>query len=624
MIVEKIKEFLDKEWVKNISIILFYLIFIGSITLKSLYVQFSININKIPVITDVNGNMMIALFFTVLIICGLGIIFFGNKSRIFIIVIDVILTLIFFADLLYGRYYYNPITIPILKQISFMDDVKNSTASLFRINDLLLFIDFFILIVLAFYLRKEKRKKPFYMQMAIGLIVVVIGVLGTQYKYNQIDASRFVYERKYVGRDLGLIYYHYFDIKSAVDKTLSKKTKLTDEEIAIIESVNNSNKMLPNQYSNIGEGKNLIVIQLEALQEFLVDLEVEGQKVMPFLNSLKSNSIYAPNYYIQTAGGNTVDAELLTNTSLHPTYGGSAYYEYPSNTYITMPIKLKEKGYNVYSFHGYEASFWNREVMHKTLGFDKFYSLNDFDVEEKVGWAISDRTFLKQSLDYTLENSEGNPFYSFMITLSSHHPYDAFYSGPFTKNNDNGMLKRYFNAANYVDSALEEFFAYMKEKDMYENSIIVIYGDHAGLFNNDAKATTSYFGVDHNPYTWQKFEKIPLLIHNPSIKPVHVEKVCGQIDLLPTLANIMGFNLEYTMGHDIMSPKYEGHIVRRQSNVITNDYIYISGEEKIYDYETGIELDLNLYKEELDSYFDQLRAIDLIYKSDYLKVYNKE
>lgn len=622
--INKIKDFFSYSIIKRISVILFYLIFIGSLTLKCMYVQFTISINKVPVLTEINENMMITLFFTVLIICGIVIFLFGNKARDFIVVLDVILTLVLVADMLYGRYYYNPITVPILKQISFMNDVKDSTASLFRFRDIILFVDLIILIIMAIYLRKEKRRKPFYVQMLIGLLIIVTGVLGVKFKYSQLDTAKYAYERKYIGRDLGLIYYHYYDIKYSLDKVLAKKKKLTDEEIEIIESVNYTNSGSANEYTNIGKDKNLIIIQLEAFQDFLIDLEFEGKEVTPFLNELKKDSLYVPNYFIQTAGGNTVDAELLTNTSLQPTYGGSAYYEYPSNTYISLPKKLKEKGYSVNSYHGYEASFWNREVMHKTLGFDKYFSYNDFNMHEKVGWAISDRTFLKQSLDLSVEASKGNPFYSMMITLSSHHPYSAFYGGPYTTE-DTCMFRRYMNAGQYVDSALKEFFDYLKEKGMYENSIIVMYGDHAGLFDKDAKQACESFGLEYTPYNWQKFEQIPLYIHIPGHTNNHqIDKACGQIDLLPTLANIMGFDMEYTMGHDILDDNYKGHIVRRNSNIITSDYIYIASEEKIYDFNTGEELELSNYEEEIKEFFNQLLAADLIYKSDYLKEYNEE
>ena len=294
------------------------------------------------------------------------------------------------------------------------------------------------------------------------------------------------------------------------------------------------------------------------------------------------------------------------------------------NYYLTLPNKLKEKGYSVNSYHGYEASFWNREVMHRTLGFDKFFSLDDFDNSEQVGWAVSDRSFFRQSLDFSIEESQGMPFYSMMIALSSHHPYDAFYSGPYTSENNTGMVRRYFNGARYVDSAIEEFFEYLKEKGLYEDTIVVIYGDHAGLFHDDAKDTLEFFGKEFSHFEWQKYEKIPLIIHNPDLKALYTDKVCGQIDLLPTIANIMGLEFEYLMGNDILNSNYEGEIVRRQSNVITNEYIYIALEDKVYDKKTGQELELEHYREKINEFYKQLRAIDLIYRSDYLRVYNKE
>lgn len=624
---EKLKTILNKDWVKKSTIILFCLIWIGSLTLKSLYVQFSIKVNKAPVLTMDNFTMGLTLMFTITIICGVVLILTGKKYRTALIIVNFVLTFVLLADMLYGRYYYNPITVPILKQISFLGDVKESTASLFKARDLLMFLDFIVLIVLAVFLKKERTKKPFYHQVIVGLSIIMIGIIGFQIKYNFVDTSKYAYERKYIGTDLGIFYYHYYDVKTAFSKVVLANKALTLEESKLIESANKAGLSKDNIYTNIGEGKNLIMIQLEAFQDFMVGLEVDGKEVTPFLNELKNNSIYLPNFYYETAGGNTVDAELLTNTSMLPTYGGSAYYEYPTNTYISLPTKLKEKGYAVNSFHGYEASFWNREVMHKTLGFDRFYSLDDFKMTEKVGWAISDRAFFRQSLDMTLEASQEKPFYSFMVALSSHHPYDAFYSGPFTQKEEEKqqILRRYLNAGNYVDSALKDFFYYLKETGVYDDTIIVIYGDHAGMFNEDTKTTCEFLDLEYSNYQWQKLETVPLFIHVPDLKESQtIKKVAGQSDILPTLANIMGFKIEYSTSQDILDPNYKGSVVKRNSNVVTNDFVYISQEETMYDFNTGQVIDQKLHQETLKENLDQLLVQDLIYKSNYLSLFNKE
>lgn len=624
---EKLKNFLNKDWVKKAAIVLFCLIWIGSLTLKSLYVQFTIKVNKAPVFTMDNFTMGLSLVFTITIICGLILVLSGRKYRFALILVNILLTVILLADILYGRYYYNPITVPILKQIAFLDDVKESTASLFKLKDLLMFLDFTVLIALAFYLKGEKTRKPFYQQVIIGFSIIMIGIIGFQIKYNFVDTTKFAYERKYIGRDLGIFYYHYYDVKTALSKAALANKALTSEEEALLKAVNKAGLSTDNIYTNIGEGKNLIMIQLEAFQNFMVGLEVDGQEVTPFLNQLRSESLYLPNFFFETAGGNTVDAELLTNTSMLPTYGGSAYYEYPNNTYISLPKKLKEKGYAVFSFHGYEASFWNREVMHKTLGFDRFYSLDDFEMTEKVGWAISDKAFFRQSLDRTMKDNKGLPFYSFMVALSSHHPYDAFYSGPFTQKEEEKqqLFRRYLNAGHYVDSALKDFFDYLKETGVYDNTVVVIYGDHAGLFNEDTKTTCEFLGLNYSNYQWQKLETVPLFIHIPNLEePKTIEKVAGQSDLLPTLANIMNFELEYTMSQDILDPNYKGNVVKRNNNVVTNDFVYIAQEDTLYDFETGQVIERAQHEGTLQENFDQLIAQDLIYKSNYLRLLNNK
>ncbi len=623
---KKIKEILIEDKVKRTTL-MFMLIWLISLSFKAFYVQFTIQVNKAPVITMEHFTMGLALMASFAVLMGIVIMLFPKNNRPALLGADILLTLILLADMLYGRYYYNPITVPILKQIGFLGDVKASTASLFKIKDLILFLDFPFLIYFMIYLRNNKQKILWKKTVLAGFAIVIAGMSVFAVKYQFVDDTKYQFERKYIGTDLGLVYYHYYDIKYSIKKALAKEKVLTQEEKEFIESANRASFGHDNSYTDIAKGKNLIIIQLEAFQNYPIDLVVDGEEVTPFLNSLKEKSIYASNFYFETAGGNTVDAELLTNTSNHPTYGGSAYFEFPNNSYISLPKKLKELGYRANSFHGYEASFWNREVMHKTLGFDRFYSLNDFEMTEKVGWAISDKAFFKQSIDLALKDSNNNPFYAFMVTLSSHHPFDAYYKGPFTNTEQEAQIlsRRYLNAMNYVDGALADFFSYLEQTNLLEDTLVVIYGDHAGIFTDDIKDTCEILGVENSNYQWQRLESVPLFITGAGIdKAVEIKKPCGQSDIMPTIANMMGFEIEYTMSQDIMDEAYSGDAIRRNNNIITKDYIYIAQEDQTYDFSTGKKVDKAIYDSDIRKKLDQLLIQDLIYQSDYLKTFEQE
>lgn len=598
---------------------------IGGLWLKIIYSQLSTKINKVPLNSHQNMFMYGMLLLTIIMVFTLVYVI-GYKYGLGVAYgVAAFLAFIIFGDTVYGRYFYNPITTSLVNQVSQASDVVGSALALIKWKDIIFILDFAVIIIIRLVIKGIGV--TIVKDYSFKRVLIVCGALFAgaiiifSIRYDQVEDQHYAYERKYMARDLGLLYYHGYDIKTSLAR-LTAKTELSDEDRALIASYNGLTLSGPNKFTGIAKGRNLIIVQIEAFMDYLIDYEVDGQMVTPFLNSLQKNSLYMSNCFIQTANGNTVDAELLMNTSLLPTYSGAVYYEYPTNTYVTLPKALREEGYKTYSFHGYEASFWNREVMHKVIGFDKFHSLDDFDLNDKVGWAVSDQSFYKQSLDFTEEKIGDSKFYDFMITLSSHYPYEAFYQGPFTDvEGTEGIVNRYYNAARYADESVEVLFEELKERGLYDNSIIVIYGDHAGLFNQEAQQQAQVDGKLYNEYEWMKYQTTPVFIHIPGeIEDGYVmEEVTAQMDILPTVANLMDLSLTYTLGSDMLSDTYKGMSIKRFGDVITDDYIYISNEGVVYDYDTGEVLVYDDYKESIGVAHQYLRVSDKILSGDYFR-----
>lgn len=176
------------------------------------------------------------------------------------------------------------------------------------------------------------------------------------------------------------------------------------------------------KYYRLAEGRNVIVIQVEALQDFVLNMRYNGQELTPNLNRLlKQDTLYFNRYYQQIGRGGTSDAEFVTQNSLYPSMDIYSYKKYVSNDFLGLPKVLKEKGYSTMAFHGYKPEFWNRSEIYPVLGFDRFISKQDYVNEEVIGWGVSDKSFFRQSSLYLLKTRQ--PFYAFLITLSSHHPY---------------------------------------------------------------------------------------------------------------------------------------------------------------------------------------------------------
>ena len=352
-----------------------------------------------------------------------------------------------------------------------------------------------------------------------------------------------------------------------------------------------------NPYYGIAKGRNVFVIQVEALQDFVIGAEHKGDVITPFMNSLIENdSLYFENYYYQIGGGNTSDAEFAVNNSLYPRDDAAAYVEYPDNDYYGLPWLLKDAGYSTaVAFHGYEADFWNREEAYVKQGFDDFVSVEDFtardDFSKSELWAmagggLSDRGLFKQSLNIIKEYKE--PFYSFMVTLSSHSPFGIPLADRRVDvdNKSPDLYTLYLQSISYFDKTLEEFFDELKLAGLYDNSIFVIYGDHFGITNNDAAMRAKVEATIGRPYDMFERYSVPLIIHIPGIdKAETFDTVGGHVDVLPTLLCLLGMENDKAVmfGHNLLDKDYEGvayqltHIEKGSFFLKDAMYIYTKG-----------------------------------------------
>src|SRR5699024_3073548 len=233
-----------------------------------------------------------------------------------------------------------------------------------------------------------------------------------------------------------------------------------------------SNYAEPNpKYFGVAEGYNVVYLHLESIQNFIIDYELHGEEVTPFLNSITKdkNSIYFDNFFHQTAQGKTADSEFMLENSLFGLPQGAAFTTKGLNTYQAAPSILGQRGYDSAVFHEYSGSFWNRNEIYKSFGYNNFFDLNYYDMnaENETPYGLADKPFFEQSIP--LLESLQEPFYTKFITVSHHYPYpiaeeDATIEGHYTGDKS---VDNYFRTARYADEALEQFFTYLKESGLY-------------------------------------------------------------------------------------------------------------------------------------------------------------
>ncbi|WP_170037100.1 LTA synthase family protein [Georgenia soli] len=363
----------------------------------------------------------------------------------------------------------------------------------------------------------------------------------------QIGVGSHLSDRRFLPLTLSPVGFHVYDVASAVsnrDRDLSRED-LSDirawlGENARYQAPDHAFKTL---HGNV-TGKNLIVVQIESLEQSLLGQRVNGEAITPNLNRLIGESIYFPNVVQQVKDGNTSDAMLLFNTSTYPLRSGSAFLRFPENNFQTLPKLLSSDGYTPIAIQGDAEEFWNRDRTYPSLGFSDYVSENRFEDRREVGMGIIDESLYKQSIIELQRLQE--PFYLHLTTMTSHTPFELPEEMKLLEMQRSDQTSNYLQSVRYADEAFGEFYADLKRRGLLENSVLVVYGDHEGIH----KYADSTWLPDNNA-------RVPFIIHTPDLKGITVENPGGQVDMLPTLAYLFGFDPEeyaWAMGRNLLGP----------------------------------------------------------------------
>lgn len=252
------------------------------------------------------------------------------------------------------------------------------------------------------------------------------------------------------------------------------------------------------------------------------------------------------------------------------------------------------------------------------------------DDENSFQYGLHDKPFFQQSVKY-LEHLQ-QPFYAKFLAVSNHYPFSELPEAEngFPKvNTGDSTIDGYFATANYTDTAIKEFFDYLKASGLYENSMIVLYGDHYGISDSRIKDTKELFGKeDWTTFDAIQAQKVPLIIHIPGQDKGTINHTYGgQVDVLPTLLSLIGYESDHLMllGQDLLSPNRDEVVAFRNGNFVTKDYSYHKGD--VYDNQTGDLLNFShpeiveSAKEVKKKVDEQLATSDQINNGDLLRFY---
>ncbi|RBW70649.1 LTA synthase family protein [Bacillus taeanensis] len=563
------------------------------------------------------------------VVLFLGIsLFFSSKIRNrIILIISFIASFVLFANIVFYRFFTDFITIPVLFQTSNMGDLGNSVWSLIELSDCIFFADVFLLaFIMKFTTFKtfETNKKEIALVFTSVALLFAINIGLAETERPQLLTRTF--DRSMLIKNIGTYNYHIYDVIMQ-SKAKAQRAIADGSEIVDIENYINANKTAPNpNFTGIAEGKNVFVISLESIQSFVLNNTVDGHVITPFLNELIKESYYFPNFYHQTGQGKTSDSEFLVDNSLYPLPSGAVFFTHSQNQYNGLPKMLNENGYYTSVFHPNNKSFWNRDVMYDSLGYDQFFSQRYFTVtdENSIGWGLKDEFMFEQSIDYL--KTMPQPFYTKYITLTNHFPFTLGAKDEYLPEwtSDDGTVNRYFTTVRYTDEAVKKFFEQLKEEGLYENSIFILYGDHYGISENHNKAMSEYLETEIRPYETVQLQQVPMIIHIPGQEGQVIDTVSGQIDLKPTILNLLGIdtkeNIEF--GNDLFSKERPSFAVLRNGSFITEEYVYTNNI--CYQKPDGIEVESEKCQPYQEKAKTQLAYSDKIIYGDLLRFFNAQ
>ncbi|WP_438433928.1 LTA synthase family protein [Gorillibacterium sp. sgz500922] len=474
--------------------------------------------------------------------------------------INLAVTALFFTVVMYYKYYGVIATYHALEQVNQVTAVKNSVFSLLQPYYLLLFSD---VVLIAFYLffgkkaavwkshaARKERKSVVTALFALSLFLCLFNVLPNRASMSELKKAE----------QMGIIGYEAYTLLADEEKQQPvAASEITQERIDGLKGVT---APAVSQYWQAAKGRNVIVIQMESLQNFLINLKVDGQEVTPNLNKLVRENFYFNRFYQQVGQGNTSDAEYVVNTSLYIPRRGAATMSYVDHDLPSLPKLLKAQGYDTATFHTNVVEFWNRNALYAAVGFDRYYDQSFFGTEGTVFFGPKDEIlYAKTSEELAKMQAAGKPFYAQLVSMTAHHPFTTpaeldRITLP-EKYRDN-FVGDYLRAQSYADYALGQFLEELKEKGLYDNSLIVIYGDHVGLpiYSLEKQEKELIDGLLGREYSYADMFNVPLILSAPGItSPAVFSQMGGQVDVLPTIANLMGASLDNQIhfGQDLLN-----------------------------------------------------------------------
>lgn len=340
-----------------------------------------------------------------------------------------------------------------------------------------------------------------------------------------------------------------------------KKEDVLKAKSEVEDYIKNNNIKENNEYTGIFKDKNLIFIMMESMDDWLINEETTPTIYEMMQHGFNFNNHYSPGYVT----GDTANTEFIANTGVYPYINKlSPNYAYVNNYYpYSIANLFKNNNYIVNSFHRSNGFIYNRENMHISLGYEKYYNYSEMGISADN--LDLDTYIIRDGYKYIVNEEK---FMSFIITYSPHSPYT--YDKIECQTNLEEIKKIYpeetneeilcaYSSARETDNMFKLLLEKLEQENLLKDTVIVAFSDHPNR-------------ILINEYETETLNKTSFFIYESSMNSNQIYDITSTINILPTIINLFGIETDYVY------PGYDA-IVNNENYVVFKDYTYYDGKE---------------------------------------------
>ena len=490
--------------------------------------------------------------------------------------------IISFSNVFYARFFGQYLSFSSIGQIGNLSDstVIDSMLAGFEYLDLYYPLILCLFILLLQYANKGKHHLKNNCFRTLTIVIIAIGLLfsivnGHYFLSHSFHVSKNMLKKTVLlPPDYNILLPNWAAFNKGLFRTfiidnyknLKRNSSLSDEQIQRIEDEYKNHSQRVTCQTTRKEIDNLIFIIVESYLSVTSDLTVNGKEITPFLNNLKrdSNVYYNSHMLSNVSLGESSDGQFIYMTGVLPLHSEITVSIAKDCTFMGLPKLLKETGLCDSSqiIVPTPPSIWEQRAMNLVYGIDKTFSRNDYYLAHETVEDLSDEQLF--SLARKTDNAANPSFFSLILTLSMHQPYDEPIDNKFVIEDKNYSQKyiNYLNACHFFDHQIEQYINNLKRLHLFENSLIVITSDHEAhlkQLNMEGKLPTH----------------LPLYIINGGIdKSQAWSGICNQLDVYTTILDVLGIKSEWRgLGHTLLNPDYVNSVTP-ETKRISEEIIY--------------------------------------------------